>query len=798
MKKTSIIKIARDLLREKQRTITVILAMILGVFSVSVMVTSRDLLNQNLKDNYRKTNPASFTLVLDSLTDDLRKELIELPEIEDVEIRQMVLSRFPMGENSYLPIFMFLIEDFDHLRIGKFSIDAGRFPKSANEMVIERTGDSLTDLNPGEIFDITIPGMKKVPLKLTGIVHDPGQAPSAMERILYGYVQRDFASKAFIDGLRQQVNFTVSQNKYSFDHIAKVTGGLIKKLENKGYKVYSKKIPPPGEHKHASQMDAFMFLLMMFGILVLLLSFFLIINMISAIMAKEIRQIGIMKAIGANTRHITSIYLTIVLILGVIATAIGTPLGIMVGIKYAEFNVGLLNFTLFERQISFVALLLILFMGIILPAIIATLPILRSSRISVQEALNDYGVSESATQENSWYTTLFKKLGASNSFIFSWRNAFRRKVRLALTLVPIVLGGAIFISAFNVQTSSQQTVEETFANKSQDLAIRFASAYPEEELGKVIESTRGFSDYAFGNLSTVTILDANGLESNAAIIPFMAIDVSSKILNPQITEGVWFSSGKDNFRKVVINSPVASKYPELKVGGNIKLTLNGGIETFSIIGVVKEQYYGPAIYIDNEHYTQISNNTGLANTLIIDMGNPDVGEVNEYSNTLEAAFESKSLEVRIMVPKERSKKGIVAHLVLMYNIFIILSFMMLLVGGLGIITTMGMNIIERRREIGILRALGVTDKGLYKTLIYEGLSIGLISWLLSVLLSIPVSYYLGNKFYDLFFSSSVIFTVSSLGLIAWLFINTLLSIVALLIPARRTIALSVNTAIAYE
>jgi len=213
---------------------------------------------------------------------------------------------------------------------------------------------------------------------------------------------------------------------------------------------------------------------------------------------------------------------------------------------------------------------------------------------------------------------------------------------------------------------------------------------------------------------------------------------------------------------------------------------------------VKEQYYGPAIYIDNEHYTQISNNTGLANTLIVDMGNPDVAAVSEYSNTLEAAFESKSLEVRIMIPKERSKKGIVAHLVLMYNIFIILSFMMLLVGGLGIITTMGMNIIERRREIGILRALGVTNKGLYKTLIYEGLTIGSISWLLSVLLSIPVSYYLGNKFYDLFFSSSVIFTVSSLGLIAWLFFNTLLSIVALLIPARRTIALSVNTTIAYE
>ena len=72
--------------------------------------------------------------------------------------------------------------------------------------------------------------------------------------------------------------------------------------------------------------------------------------MMSAIMAKEIRQIGIMKAIGASTSRITFIYLSIVLILGTVATAIGASTGILVGIKYAQFNIGLLNFTLFEQQ----------------------------------------------------------------------------------------------------------------------------------------------------------------------------------------------------------------------------------------------------------------------------------------------------------------------------------------------------------------------------------------------------------------------------------------------------------------
>ena len=77
------------------------------------MVTNRDLLNQNLKDNFRRTNPASFTVILDSISNDLRSELISMPEIEDIEIRQKLLSRFRTDDDSYTILSLFLVEDFD-------------------------------------------------------------------------------------------------------------------------------------------------------------------------------------------------------------------------------------------------------------------------------------------------------------------------------------------------------------------------------------------------------------------------------------------------------------------------------------------------------------------------------------------------------------------------------------------------------------------------------------------------------------------------------------------------------------
>ncbi|MBK7317958.1 FtsX-like permease family protein [Candidatus Villigracilis affinis] len=53
--------------------------------------------------------------------------------------------------------------------------------------------------------------------------------------------------------------------------------------------------------------------------------------MITGLLAQQIRQIGIMKAIGARTRQITGLYLVLIVSLGIAASLIGVPLGIAAG-----------------------------------------------------------------------------------------------------------------------------------------------------------------------------------------------------------------------------------------------------------------------------------------------------------------------------------------------------------------------------------------------------------------------------------------------------------------------------------
>jgi len=149
MKKIGIKKIIRDLWQEKGRTITVLIAIILGTFSVAMMTTSYNTLNRNLKRNYLKTNPASFTIITDSLDISTINEIKKISNIKDVEIRNLIPARLEVEENRWLQLWLFEVEDFDNLQINTFLFEKGISPVNSNEMAIERQGVKLFDISIG-------------------------------------------------------------------------------------------------------------------------------------------------------------------------------------------------------------------------------------------------------------------------------------------------------------------------------------------------------------------------------------------------------------------------------------------------------------------------------------------------------------------------------------------------------------------------------------------------------------------------------------------------------------------------
>ncbi len=103
-------------------------------------------------------------------------------------------------------------------------------------------------------------------------------------------------------------------------------------------------MPEPGTHFAQQFMPTILLILTSLGLLALVLSSFLVINVITAIVTQQMKQIGIMKSVGATPRQIAGLYFPLVLFYGVCAIALAIPLGALGSTVFATFIAGQLNF----------------------------------------------------------------------------------------------------------------------------------------------------------------------------------------------------------------------------------------------------------------------------------------------------------------------------------------------------------------------------------------------------------------------------------------------------------------------
>ena len=120
------------------------------------------------------------------------------------------------------------------------------------------------------------------------------------------------------------------------------------------------------------------------------------------------------------------------------------------------------------------------------------------------------------------------------------------------------------------------------------------------------------------------------------------------------------------------------------------------------------------------------------------------------------------------------------------------------VGGIGLASTMAMNVVERRREIGVLRAIGAPFRVVVRLVVAEGVLIGFLSWLLAVPLSLLGARLFSDQIGQIVLNMPLDFLYAAGGMVLWLGIVVVLSALASLSPALRAGRMSVREALAYE
>jgi putative ABC transport system permease protein len=127
-----------------------------------------------------------------------------------------------------------------------------------------------------------------------------------------------------------------------------------------------------------------------------------------------------------------------------------------------------------------------------------------------------------------------------------------------------------------------------------------------------------------------------------------------------------------------------------------------------------------------------------------------------------------------------------------------MALLLALVGGLGLMGTMSINVLERTREIGVLRAIGAPNKGVSQVFIREGIAIGVLSWAVGSLLAFPLGKALSDGVGIPVLGVPLNYSYSMTGVLMWLVMVILLSALASLLPARNASRLTVREVLAYE
>ena len=127
----------------------------------------------------------------------------------------------------------------------------------------------------------------------------------------------------------------------------------------------------------------------------------------------------------------------------------------------------------------------------------------------------------------------------------------------------------------------------------------------------------------------------------------------------------------------------------------------------------------------------------------------------------------------------------------------VMAVLIALVGGIGLMGTMSMNVMERTRE-WVMRSIGAVNTDLFGIVLVEGGMIGLVSWGLGILLSYPFSLLLCYITGAAFLQVPMELVYAPLGILFWLVIVVVLSVLASLIPAAHAVRLTVRDVLAYE
>lgn len=796
-------KIWKDLWSNKARTLQVVLIISMGAFAIGMIITTRNLVVQGMDDIWATSSPASIGMwASPSVDDETMNILSRIDGVENVDGYAENTAEWRIGDDGeWLPAVVIARRDYEDQKYAKLDLESGAWPGKYTA-VTGQGADAVYGAYEGETITLRVAGYERT-FTISGTAYDPNAQPPS-----FGGNAQFFLTQANFEGLFDVAGYNrILAGMESFDqtralHIANT---IDDKLERQGVQSGGM-LPPNGErvvsperHFFQTTMDGIFLVLGVMAVLALGLGLFLVYNTINAIIMQQTDQIGVMKAIGASSWQILAIFLLYVFCFGLLSLLIAIPLGALGGWALNIFLLNSFNAEPGAFAISWPAIIAQLILAIAAPLLVALVPVTAGARITVREAVSSYGLST--------HTTLLDRLIAklkkvSRLVLLTVSNTFRHKWRVALTQITLVLSGLIFMMVMSVGDSTSYTFNDllfSILNSNINLGLEDS-----ERISRVEALTMQHPDVKAVEMWSISGGSGRPYQNEASDddpgVTVFGVPAATTLYGYQLREGRWLNES-DTYA-VVLNQDVAKRMG-VSVGDSVTLDLNSTKEVdWLVVGTLFDPLISDSAHVPRNVLLHERVSVGRTNTVWVQI--KDGSPLNEQRvvTDLRQMYEANGIDVSpggILAGQDTSSKIVDIFSTQFGTIITLLAVMALVIGIVGSISLSGvlsLNVIERQREIGVMRAIGAPTWDIIRLFVGEGLILGWLSWLIALPFSLIAGRFMTSAL-STALDTEIVYHYTPQGALYWLAIITVLSILASGLPARKATRVSVRQSLAY-
>jgi putative ABC transport system permease protein len=289
----------------------------------------------------------------------------------------------------------------------------------------------------------------------------------------------------------------------------------------------------------------------------------------------------------------------------------------------------------------------------------------------------------------------------------------------------------------------------------------------------------------------------DGSESNPIFL--FASPPDSPLVRPTLRAGRWLKA--DDRDAVVIGMGLLDVEPDLGVGQDVVLKVQGEEQHFQIVGITEmigNQTVGYISYTSLDTFNRLAHQVNHANLAVVTTNATTVDGRQELGSAVERAYEDAGIGVASVFQMDDERLEIDSSFDVLISLLMVMVFLLSFVGGLGLMSTMSLNVLERSREIGVIRAFGGSNRSVFRLVLLEGIAIGVMSWLFSMLLAMPLTWLFCDFIGRSFMSMPLSYVYPAGNALLWLALVIVLSAVSSTLPAVHAVRLTVREVLSYE